>query len=324
MNYKLIPYQLKFKHPFRISHTIRAFTDNCYLIVLQGGSVGIGEAVYPPYVLDGVDELISVSKSLDQLHDFSCEAIIKCLEKNFIRHIHTPASFAALDMALVNWWCANNESTIAQFLNLPPKEGNWETSFTLGISSEVEFRKKLLETEPFTYVKLKVNEKQSFEIVNRFKKNSRKPFVVDANQGFTDKNKAKKFCDFLELEGVAYLEQPFFKEDLDNHNWLRQNTNLPIIADESFQSYEDLEKIAQNFDGINLKLMKCGGGVQAYKIIKRARELKLKIVLGCMSGSHIAIQYAENLAHLVDWVDLDGKFLIENNPSADFLQSFKE
>ena len=86
------------------------------------------------------------------------------------------------------------------------------------------------------------------------------------------------------------------------------------VADEDFQTIDSLDKISNVYDGVNIKLMKCGGLSQAISIIEEARMRNLKILLGCMSESSVAISAAFQIAHMVDWCDLDGNLLIENDP----------
>jgi L-alanine-DL-glutamate epimerase-like enolase superfamily enzyme len=114
-------------------------------------------------------------------------------------------------------------------------------------------------------------------------------------------------------KGVWYLEQPFHKEDFESHAWLKARSPIPIIADESFQNYADLEKIVKSFDGINLKVMKCGGLAEGVECLKRAKEMELKSIIGCMSESSVAIDASMQIAPLADWVDLDGNLLITND-----------
>lgn len=319
MRYKLIPYQLQFKQTFKIAHTSREYTDNCYLVVRKGGSTGVGEAVYPPYVNEDRTSLIALSKQLDSLTDFKKEGIKSFLAVSFEKFKDAPASFCALDTALIDWWCNKNGKSIIDFFSVDLEPVNWETSFTIGISTYHDFIEKIKSASQFKMIKLKVNESLAHETVKAYSKHSVRPFMVDANQGFGGVENALKFASYLQEAGCLYLEQPFIKSENEKVTELKKSVNIPIIADESFQRYDDLEHIVKYYDGVNLKLMKCGGLSQGYKIILRAKELGLKVVLGCMSGSRVAIDHAEAFAPYVDWVDLDGKYLIKNNPSNEFL-----
>src|SRR5204863_3870207 len=104
-----------------------------------------------------------------------------------------------------------------------------------------------------------------------------KPIIVDANQGWKEKEFALDMIHWLGERGTLFVEQPLEKNEWDDSHWLKEKSPLPIIADEAIQTLDDIEKIKDVFHGINIKLMKCGGMREALKMIKRARELNLKI-----------------------------------------------
>lgn len=254
---------------------------------------------------------------LKELELMKQENVLDFLNKLFEENKSTPACVAAIDMALLE--CFFGEGNLLGVLELDSVGEMPESSFTIGLSSRAEFEKKLKESEEVSYFKLKIDEENYKWILEDFSKFTDKTFVIDANQGFKSYEEAKRCAEMAFEKGVAYFEQPFVKTNFDWHLRLKSENILPIIADESFQNYHDLEKIKSSFDGVNIKLMKCGGLLQASKIIKKSRDLELKIVFGCMSDSIIGIQHAQKLAHLVDWVDLDGHLLNKNNPSRAFL-----
>jgi L-alanine-DL-glutamate epimerase-like enolase superfamily enzyme len=107
------------------------------------------------------------------------------------------------------------------------------------------------------------------------------------------------------------------KEMKEEIAWLKEHSPLPIIADESIQRFSDIDDVKDLYDGINIKLMKCTGMFEAYQMIKYARSLGLKILIGCMNESSCANLAAAQLAPFADWVDLDGPFMIKNNPFDD-------
>ena len=138
--------------------------------------------------------------------------------------------------------------------------------------------------------------------------------MVDVNQGWYDKNKALEMINWLSERNVLFVEQALNKNNFDDMAWLTERSPIPTIADESMQGLSDMEKIVGCFNGINLKLMKCTGLFEALRIIKFAKERKLKINIGCMSESSCGIAAAAQLMGLADWIDLDGPLLIKNNP----------
>ena len=118
---------------------------------------------------------------------------------------------------------------------------------------------------------------------------------------------------WLKERKVILIEQPLPKEKIEETSWLSERSPLPIIADEAVKGLNDLNKIKDVYSGINIKLMKAGGIQQAYQMIKKARELNLKVMIGCMTETSCAITAASHLSSLADWVDLDGAELISND-----------
>ncbi len=310
---KVFPYHLKFKKPFKIASIERTGTDNLYLKFEKDGFEGWGEAVFPPYLSENQD--IALNRVADLNWQGSVSEIIK--------HNHEilkdePALACAMETCLLNWESAKRGVSLAKYLDLD--EVKKPTSYTIGISSNNDIEEAIKNTPEANYFKLKVNEAEVERIVNHYRSLTDLPFVVDANQGFTDYSKAKYWADKLNDFGVAYFEQPFHKKDLESHKRLTQSTKISIIADESFQRYSDLEIIKDCFNGINVKIIKTGGVLEAKQSLIKARELGMKTILGCMSGSSVSINSASALSSLVDYVDLDGVYLISNDPD---LSKFK-
>ncbi|MDH3528306.1 MAG: dipeptide epimerase, partial [Acidobacteriota bacterium] len=136
---------------------------------------------------------------------------------------------------------------------------------------------------------------------------------VDANQGWTDVEEAIDTAAELVELGVGLIEQPFAKGEPENAGRLRDRCGVPVIADEDVQTAGDIAQLSRYYDGINIKLMKAGGIREAHKMIREARELGLKVLLGCMTESSIGISAAAQLAQYADWCDLDGNLLITND-----------
>ena len=119
---------------------------------------------------------------------------------------------------------------------------------------------------------------------------------------------------WLEEQGIEFVEQPLRASDLDGTAWVREQVHIPIIADENVRILSDIPKLRGAFDGINIKLMKCTGLREAMRMIHTAKAMNMKIMLGCMIESSVAISAAAQLSPLVDYADLDGNILITNDP----------
>jgi L-alanine-DL-glutamate epimerase-like enolase superfamily enzyme len=303
------PYRLNFKYPFRIAHTERTGTDNVYVLLTQGKSQAWGECVFIPYYTETLDTFKTLINS--SVLPVNTDAIGEYIT-DFKRHFSDSYfCIGALDIALHNLRTATTGQTIAQQYGL--LENDKATSYTLGIASDVEMEQKFNDRPDMQYYKLKVNQEEVGRIVNTFQRLTSKPFTIDANQGFTDRKLALEWSYKLADLGVEYLEQPFHKDDFESHVWLKKQSPIPIIADESFQNYADLEKVVKYFDGINLKVMKCGGISEGVAALQRAKEMELKSIIGCMSESSVVSNAAKQISSLADWVDLDGPLLLTND-----------
>ena len=172
---------------------------------------------------------------------------------------------------------------------------------------------KVAEAESFKILKVKLNGENDKNIISEIRNITNKPIVVDVNQGWKNKYLALEMIFWLKDNNVLFVEQPMPKNNLDAAAWLFERSPLPIFADESIQRYEDMDAVKDCFHGINIKLMKCTGMQEAYKMIKKARELKLQLLIGCMSETSCAVSAAAQLSPLVDFADLDGPLLIAND-----------
>jgi L-alanine-DL-glutamate epimerase-like enolase superfamily enzyme len=163
-------------------------------------------------------------------------------------------------------------------------------------------------------LKVKLGVPGDEEIVRCIRELTDKTLRVDANEGWKTKEEARDKILWLQEQGVELVEQPLPASRLEETAWLRENVALPIIADEDVATSADIGRLRDAFDGINIKLMKCGGLREAMKMIVAAKAAGMKVMLGCMIESSVAISAAAQLAPLADYADLDGNLLIDNDP----------
>lgn len=309
IQFRFFPYRLQFRYPFKIATTERKGTDNVYLLAKQGNHSGWGETVFIPYYPETLDMFKKLILELPPIFDTTrMEHTVQTLK---IKFPDRSFCIAAIDIALHNLNQSITGTSIAQLYHL--EQNKTISSYTLGISDDESMEKKFIENQDQTYFKLKVNQQEINRIIKKFKSLTDKRFSIDANQGFDDRNEALKWTYKLADWGVEYFEQPFKKDDWESHAWLKARSPIPIIADESFQTYENLEKIVKHFHGINMKIMKCGGISEGVKILKRASEMELRRIIGCMSESSVVANASQQIAGLANWVDLDGPLLIKND-----------
>jgi L-alanine-DL-glutamate epimerase-like enolase superfamily enzyme len=187
------------------------------------------------------------------------------------------------------------------------------TSFTIGNDTPEVVRQKVAEAEPYKVLKVKLGLGNDKEMIETIRSVSDKPICVDVNQGWKDRNYALEMANWLKEQDVVFLEQPMPKTMVDDIAWLNEKSPVPVVADEALQTIGDLLQIKGVYSAINIKLMKCGGMNAAYKIARMAREMGMKVMIGCMTETSCAISAAAQLSPLVNWADLDGNLLISND-----------
>lgn len=252
IQFSFYPYQLQFKYPFKIATVERKSTDNVYLLARKDNCSGWGECVFIPYYPETLDMFKRIMSDLPPIFETNhIDHTIQSLKEKFPNRSFC---IAAIDIALHNLHESLTGTSITQLYGL--EKNKTVSSFTLGISDDVSMEQKFIENQDQVYFKLKVNQQEINRIVIKFKSLTDKPFTIDANQGFTDRSEALKWTYTLADWGVEYFEQPFKKDDWESHAWLKARSPIPIIADESFQTLGDLEKIVKHFHGINMKVMK--------------------------------------------------------------------
>lgn len=224
-----------------------------------------------------------------------------------------PAIKAAIDIALHDLWGKIDRKPTWTYFGSKP-ETMPLSSYTIGIDEVEVVKKKVEEATDFKVLKVKLGRDNDREIIRTIRSVTAAPLYVDANQGWTDKEKALDLIFWLKEQGVELIEQPMDKTDIEGNAWITERSPLPILGDEAVQRFEDVEKARGVYHGINIKLMKSGGMHEAYLMIQKAKSLNMPVLIGCMSETSCATMAAACLAPLCNWCDLDGPFLTTNNP----------
>lgn len=308
----ITPYSIQLKHPFGVSGHTRTSTPIVLLKLNYKGYTAYGEASLPPYLGVTQNDIITFLYTIN--FDFIVNNNIADVHAYLAQqpNVLMPA-VCAIDIAWHDLHCQLNNTSIAQHYSIDVANMP-QTTFTIGIDAPSTIAQKVQEGNDFDLLKIKVGSANDIALLNALKLATRKPFMVDANQGWTSIDEAITLTNWLKTNGCYIIEQPFHKLNNSATAQLKQLNILPIIADEAFQQIADLPAIATNYDGVNIKLMKCGGIYPALQIIKEAKKLNLKILLGSMNESSCAILAAAHIAPLCHYADLDGPWLITNNP----------
>ncbi|MES2622118.1 MAG: dipeptide epimerase, partial [Bacteroidota bacterium] len=305
-------YTLQFKYPFKIAHGLRTQTDVVYVKLEHEGFTAWGEAALPPY-------LPETQKSVVEFLSAFCKSVLTNSIDGWFEKLQSESenmsAKAALDMALWHMKSQVENTSIVELLGINEKKFPIST-YTIGVSSLNEMKLKVEEADKhsFKVFKIKLNGENDEQMITDFREISDKPFAVDVNQGWDDVNEANDKIEWLKEQGCLFVEQPLHKDEWDEMKLLITKSCLPLYADESCQRISDLERVAEGFNGVNIKLMKCGGITEAYQMILKARALGLNVLIGCMSESSVGCTAAANLSPLADYADLDGPYLISNDP----------
>jgi L-Ala-D/L-Glu epimerase len=306
------PLDLKLTTPFRISRGVQSISPGVIVEVNSDDYTGYGEASPSEYYGESVETVFAcVTMFAGNLGDdpFAIEDIMLRLDKIIGLN---PSAKAAVDMALHDIMGKMLNVPLYKLLGLNPARTP-RTSFTIGIDTPAQMAKKALLAKNYPILKIKVGTRHDLEILKAIREVSSATIRVDANAAWTPKE-AIKTINALAPYNVEFVEQPVAARDLAGLKLIRDNVPVPIIADESSVTCEDIPRIADGVDGINIKLMKCGGIRHALKMIHIARAHNLRVMLGCMIESSLAITAAAHLTPLVDYADLDGNLLIDNDP----------
>lgn len=313
MHLSFEPYELKLKHVFTVSSFSRSTTPDVQVRIDYDGYTGYGEASMPPYLGQTVESVCSFLKKVDleQFPDpFCIDDILTYIDS---LSDGDSAAKAAVDIALHDLVGKIIGAPWHRMLGLNP-EKTPNTTYTIGIDTDEMVKLKTREVAgQFKILKVKLGTPRDREMIRAIREVSDLPIAVDVNQGWKNKKKALDEIFWLKEQGIVMVEQPMPKEMLDANAWLTERSPLPTFADEAIQRLKDIPAIKGAYTGINIKLMKCTGMREAWKMMNYARVEGMKVMIGCMTETSCAIAAAAQLSPAVDFADLDGNLLIAND-----------
>ena len=309
------PYVVELQHTFTISGFSRDTTTVLLVEIDYDGVTGYGEAALPPYMVGQTLETASAfldKVDLSRFSDpFEMDGILGYVD-SLAEGMSCPK--CGIDIAL--------HDLVGKLLGQPiyriwgyNKEKTPDTSFTIGMDTKDVIIQKTQEAAPYNILKVKLGSTEADDkmIVETIREVTDKPIVVDANQGWKDKEHALDMICWLAERGIKFVEQPMPKSVYDDMAWVTENSPLPTIADESCQRMVDIRKLYGVFTGINIKLLKCTGLREAHRMADAARALGMMLMIGCTTETSCAISAMAQLAPVADFADLDGNLLITND-----------
>jgi L-alanine-DL-glutamate epimerase-like enolase superfamily enzyme len=313
MQLKLHPFQLELRHTFRIAHGARTHQPSLIVELSDGVLSGYGEATATSYYGQSLDQMQAILEGLRSKIETSpwerAEDFWEMMRPDLENH---PFVQCALDVAAHDLAARKAGKPLYAHWGLQPKDLPL-TNYTIGIASIEEMVVKMREM-PWPVYKIKLGTDHDFEIIRALRQHTDAVFRVDANCAWTAQQTIDLAPGLKEL-GVEFIEQPMPPGSDEDMERVKRESVLPVIADESCQREGDIEKCATRFHGVNIKLMKCGGLTPALRMIRQARKLCLKVMVGCMTESSVGIAAIAHLLPMLDYVDMDGALLLKNEPA---------
>ncbi len=313
MELRFFPYELQLAHTFTVASYSRKTTPDVQVEIRYQGLTGYGEASMPPYLGQSVESVTSFLKKVD-LSPFSDPTKLE----DILAYVDSlsegdSAAKAAVDIALHDLTGKILGAPWYRIWGLDPLKAP-DTTFTIGIDTPEVVTQKTREcANKFNILKVKVGLDNDKEMIETIRKVTDLPIAVDANQGWTDRSKALDEIFWLKDQGIVMVEQPMPRERVDDNAWITEHSPLPVFADESIQRLRDIPSVKGAYTGINIKLMKCTGMREAWKMLNYARAEGMKVMIGCMTETSCAVSAAAQLSPAVDFADLDGNLLITND-----------
>jgi L-alanine-DL-glutamate epimerase-like enolase superfamily enzyme len=307
--------RLQLRHTWTTTMSSSAYRETVHVRYLRDGIVGYGEGApiirykeYPDQAKQAIDSVRDVILSENPVY---FDKLLGEVRRHLGENQH--GAMSAVDIAMMDWVTKKLNVPLYAYFGLDPADA-LVSDFSIGIDTPEITRQKTLEAADYPILKVKVGLNTDEETITAIRSITKKPIRVDANEGWTDKEEAIRKINWLETQGVDLIEQPMPAHMLDETKYVRSKVHLPIIADEACTSASMIPQLINAYDGVNVKLDKAGGISEAYRWIKMARAMNLKVMLGCMVSSSCSCTAAAHLTPLVDYADLDGNLLVSNDP----------
>jgi len=302
-------FDLPLAHPFGISRGTTTVQTTLIVELQQDGLRGFGEATENTYYGVTVE---SMSAALERVRPI-VENHTLLDPAAFWELVHpelAESTFAqcALDVAAHDLWGKLRGQPVWKLWNLNLDDLP-VTDYTIGIARIDVMVKKLGEFPDWPVYKIKLGTPEDLQIIRSLRKHTRSVFRVDANCAWSAEETIRNSSALAEL-GVEFIEQPLAADDWDGMKQVYRQSALPLVADESCQVEADVDRCGGYFHGVNIKLVKCGGLIPARRMINRARQLGLNVMVGCMTESTVGISAIAQLLPLLDYVDMDGALLL--------------
>ena len=312
MKLRLHAFDLPLKHTFTISRGSIDIQQTLVVELADEGHSGYGEATTNDYYGFTLENMIAALEKLrSQIEGAHLEAPEDFWDQLHPQLADNPFAHCALDQAAYDLWGKQQGQPVYRLWGLQP-ESMPLTNYTIGIDSIDVMVEKMNELPDWPVYKIKLGTSHDLEIVRELRQHTGAAFRVDANCGWSAAETIENSHALKELN-VEFIEQPLPADQWDDMEAVFAKSALPVVADESCIIPEDVDRCAGHFHAINIKLVKCGGLTPARRMIARARELNMQVMVGCMTESTVGISAIAQLLPLLDYVDMDGALLLSKD-----------
>jgi L-Ala-D/L-Glu epimerase len=308
MQVSLLPFELRFKHPFTISSISKSVQPLLVVQLSEDGLTGLGETAANAYFKMTVPKLMEdILAHKEWINSQNLTTPEELWEALYPRLQHNMFALCGLDLAAHDLYAKKQGKKLYEVWGLDISH-NPMTDFTIGIDT-VENMVAKLEEFPWPIYKIKLGTKEDIRIIEELRKHTSAVFRVDANCAWGVEETLRNAAAFASL-GVEFIEQPMPAADVEGMKQVFAHSALPLMADESCIIESDVEKCYGLFHGINIKLTKCGGITPARRMIAKAKSLGMKVMTGSMNESTVGTSATAHLLPYLDYVDMDGPLLL--------------
>ena len=305
-------FDLPLKHLFTISRGSVAVQETLIVQLAGNGQFGYGEATTNSFYGATIENMSAAIESVRELVERNALdeplELIAAIAERLPRERWANFALSALDQAIHDLWGKLHGAPVYRLWGLST-ESVPLSDYTLGIDTTEKMVAKLKEMPGWPVYKIKTGTADDLAMIRELRRHTDAPFRVDANCGWTA-DQTIELAPLLKKLGDEFIEQPLPPQVVDGARRAFEASALPLFADESCVTEQDVDRCAGRFHGINIKLVKCGGLAAARRMITRARQLDLKVMAGCMTESTVGISALAQLLPLLDYVDMDGAVLL--------------
>jgi L-alanine-DL-glutamate epimerase-like enolase superfamily enzyme len=315
LKWKITPIILELKYDWKISRSSDRYKTNFFIEVTDGEFTGKGEAAPNKRFAENVDLFELQFNQMIELGLNNCSDLVSL--KRVLCYPHFFKSLClGIESCFIDYLSQRNHTTVATLLNVN-EQNNVPTFYSIPILNDKELVDFYLENElwKFKFLKIKVSKSTAYSLLKQITQITSQPLVVDANEDWQNADDFLDFVEKIQYPNILFFEQPLPAYAVVEYQKLRKKLPFQVFADESFLRNTNWNLISDCFDGVNLKIMKIGSLVDSVDMLRKAKLINLKTMVGCMIETSLAINYGLYLADLADYIDLDGFLHLKEDPA---------